>query len=1542
MAPAVPAFLDRCMEKLIDLSKRNRFLHFRAPRASSVRIVDELPPQVFRTLRAGQPMRFLPGPPPPRPAPEEPPPAGEAPVLEERHRDRNLQTELPEEALDENLLRIYQQSRSIFEEHGYNTLYLALGFLQWHESKSSPDPLRAPLFLLPVVLEHRSIEAPFVLRADDDDPVVNPALLLKLQRDFKIALPPLPEDLDTFDLAAWLDAAAAACAGDPRWKVLPDIHLAMFSFAKFAMYRDLEAGRELFTGDPRVGALAGASTWPGAAPEPPPQGPLDPRLAPESTFQVLDADSSQQETILAARGGSDLVVEGPPGTGKSQTIANLVAEFLAAGKSVLFVSEKMAALEVVYGRLKQAGLGDFCLELHSRNASKRKVAEELRRTLEAAAKPAPEDPSVLRELAETRRRLNDTVAQLHGRIDPLGESAYAAMSWLAARADLPDLGVIVPEIEALTGIRLQELVARVERFTEAIGPVRPRRDHPWRGSSLTDAPYELNARLREALPPLPAAVTSLAASAKALAERGGSPVPETDAAAGRLEELGRLLVATPKPDAALLDSADWNSFGEEATRLLQQGARFRELRERLRGSWRDDLLEASLDAAVEAYRLHGDKLFRIFNGSYRAARRLVKSLLRPGAAPDLPAIVADLDAAREAQKLRDSIAASRGAALFGSRWNGVDGDWEGLRKLGDWLVAWRRHVVEGRATAKTAEIARQGLDAAPVDDLAAKRGALAAAWERLRDPAKLDPQALWGTTLGGAPLAAIAESAASMLANLERLHEWTRYQSALAECRQAGLGELLEKALAAGVPVLRLAEAFRAQVYRCWLDAVVRKRPLLAGFDGPSHERVVEKFRELDVRQLAEARRRLVNLLLKRRPDLSWSSSGDSELGVLQHEVRKKRAHLPIRKLFARTGHCLRALKPCLLMSPLSVAQFLDPAIFSADVVVFDEASQISPEDAVGAIARGKQLVVVGDSKQLPPTSFFATEQAEEEDEAEASRSTDLESILDAVAAKGVPRRRLLWHYRSRHETLIAFSNRHFYGGELITFPSVAERRALEFRHVSGAVYERGGGANPGEAKELARALFEQLKREPDLSCGVGTFSVRQQEEVRKAIDELRRGDPSLESRFDMDEPDYCFVKNLETIQGDERDVIFISVGYGRDAAGKVSMNFGPLNHDGGDRRLNVLVTRARHRVVLFSSIKAEDIDLSRTQARGVALLKRYLEHCERGSAEAGPAAAEAPSALEEALRKALAGKGVETVARVGASSNTIDLAVRKDAEGFLLGIEADGPRYAAARTARDRDRLRRDALEARGWRFHRIWSTDWWRHPGREADRAAAAVEKARKSPPAPPKESRPLTDPGLPVPAAAPAKEGPPTGPAAQPYAVAPFTLRGSPEEFGRLRVDALAKLLVDVVRVEGPVHRMVAGRRLSLPWGITRASRKVQQAVDGALERALRSGDVRLQEDFLWPAAMKAAPVRTRIAVEEARDIDAVCLEEIEEAALLVLRKEFRLPPESLADQALRVLGFDRPGRRARDRAGKAVDLLREQGRVLAEEGWLRLPS
>ncbi len=683
-----------------------------------------------------------------------------------------------------------------------------------------------------------------------------------------------------------------------------------------------------------------------------------------------------------------------------------------------------------------------------------------------------------------------------------------------------------------------------------------------------------------------------------------------------------------------------------------------------------------------------------------------------------------------------------------------DRDWGDLHSKAQWTIGfldeYQDQPPEPLIRAAVVPEIRAELEEAVRRNLAIKSDSLLESWKFLTDLFDPEQEVSTGIRIGRAPIGRLSVWTGERSKDAGLLREWVGFGELSQGVIEAGLGPILVELSDRKLDVEEACDALLTRIYRSWLDWIYGQDASLRRFSVEDHERAIDRFRNLDKDsvRLAFARIRARLLGDGSRPSLnSLDAPSTSELGILLREMNKKRRHLAIRHLFARIPTVLARLKPCLMMSPLAVSTYLETKEIRFDLVIFDEASQVRPYDAISAIYRGKQLVVAGDQKQLPPTNFFDRSVADEDlssDEAEVSEDLkDFESILDVCGTLGLARRRLRWHYRSKREPLIAFSNRHIYDGELVTFPSVldtGDSPAVRFEYVEAGRWRSGtsGGFNAVEAKRTAGLVMGHFRENPSLSLGVIAFSQRQQAAILAELERLRRLDPAMEKFFKEGVQEPFFVKNLENVQGDERDIIFLSVGYGPDENGRVAMNFGPLNRSGGERRLNVAVTRSRSAMTVISSLKSQDIDLSRTKAVGPKLLRAYLDFAERGILALGSEVSQVnehdyDSPFEKEVAEALARRGLAVRRQVGCSGFRIDLALvdPKRPGQFLLGIECDGATYHSSATARDRDRLRQEVLESLGWTICRIWSTDWVKNPEAQIERVVVALERASKAPP-------------------------------------------------------------------------------------------------------------------------------------------------------------------------------------------------------------------
>jgi superfamily I DNA and/or RNA helicase/very-short-patch-repair endonuclease len=585
-------------------------------------------------------------------------------------------------------------------------------------------------------------------------------------------------------------------------------------------------------------------------------------------------------------------------------------------------------------------------------------------------------------------------------------------------------------------------------------------------------------------------------------------------------------------------------------------------------------------------------------------------------------------------------------------------------------------------------------------------------------------------------LEVVRRKAERSLANRDELPRWVHFVRVRAESREAGLAKLTSLADSKAMEAGHLVPAFRFLFYNSFARGLFAEHPDLSQFNGLTQEQARKDFAQSDKKAIQLYRERAASII-DRRPVPYGNQSGPvgtwTDLALITHEINKQKRHIPIRQLVRRASAALQALKPCFMMGPLSVAQYLVPGELHFDLIVMDEASQLKPEDAVGAIARGGQIVIVGDPKQLPPTNFFQRVAFDSEEDGDGdSRAVveEGESILDVASTLYQPVHRLRWHYRSRHHSLIAFSNREFYQGDLVIFPSAYHEDAnlgVKYHPVVGGTFENSRNAR--EAAVVVEAVLEHMEKHPEESLGVVTLNFEQRELIEELLDQRLRTDPfvmAYQERMNVG-PEPFFVKNLENVQGDERDVIFISVTYGPDARGNQYLRFGPINGANGHRRLNVLFTRAKKRVEVFSSLDPDKIQTSGSSPWGLRALKKYLTFARTGVLDSPDDQGEQPTNdFERSVGSVLKENGFDVVPQVGVAGFFIDLAVRHPAKlgTFLLGIECDGASYHSGRSARDRDRLRQEILVNLGWKIYRVWSTDWFRSRATEIKRLLKHIE--------------------------------------------------------------------------------------------------------------------------------------------------------------------------------------------------------------------------
>ncbi|MDR2863755.1 MAG: DUF4011 domain-containing protein [Puniceicoccales bacterium] len=1361
-----PARIDQWKSRLLDLSLRNRLLNFRETR-TTLRILSQSPAHMEDELTSDRELAL-------RPQPELTATTGpeQAAALEKYLHEalalrRCLHTDLAAAAHTSRLTELYRATRGSLEESGANTLFAAIGILEWREGGHGERVLRAPLLLVPVELKRKSVLEGFFLRRLDEETRVNVTLLEMLRRDFKKeihGLDPLPEDAKGVDVARVFQIFSDAVRDIAGWEVKAEVWLGQFSFTKFLLWKDLADRLDALMKNRVIGHLVNGSgtAYPRALDNVQPEQ-LDDSFAPHAVYCPRSADSSQLAAVMAAAAGHDFVLEGPPGTGKSQTITNIIAHCLAQGKRILFVAEKRAALDVVHRRLREDGLEPFCLELHSNKTGKTGVLAQFAEALKTTATHVGDEwERRAAELGKNRDALNVHARALK-RHRACGLSAWDCLDYLLPRRDeavvrLDAWPTPFPDTSPGALEHARELVRLLQERARPLAPLGWHALAPFTCEEWAPAWSE---HVLECARRLAAAARELGTATRSLFDWLGIPGFSSRmlACAG---ELAEGLVDLPGPPAPAFVSTPWSRLGEDINTWFSLAAERAALREKLSAYDEEKLLAVDLPALDERWSkaLHSWFLPGWFHAG--KVRSQLRAVLRVSASSAVAAlkdhemVSAVLQAALRLRAVNAALAAAAPAAraCLGRLWAGGEPAPDALDRIRARGLLFHAcmDACSGGEAARLEHI-RHRL-AVLFDESPEAHEDCVAAWARLaafraaRTVFKRAFDALAGTSgLRRGHLEDASDYPAAILAFAEglpadwgQIREWCFWQKARNEAVRLGLAPLVAQ-LEAPPPDVPgqpdLPALFERSFRHALLDAIIEEDGALRGFFGREHEERITRFRELDEAALVLARDTLRTRLAAGVPrdGVSDASVPQAELTLLRKELAKKMRHLPVRQLLRRIPNLLPRLKPCVLMSPLSVAQYLEPSHALFDIVIFDEASQIAVWDAVGAIARGKQLIVVGDSKQLPPTNFFAASPGDDDAEnADETVCEDLESILDDLLAGGFPRKRLQWHYRSRHESLIAFSNERYYDGGLLTFPAPdAQRGGVRFIHLPEARYDKGKTrTNRVEADALVAELMRRLRADgPPRSFGVVTFSLAQQQLIENLLDNERRKDPAIERHFGDESPvegEPVFVKNLENVQGDERDVILFSICYGADESGKVSMNFGPLNREGGERRLNVAVTRAKRELLVFSGLRAGQVDTARVHAPGVDGLRQFLEYAERGGGTGlvMPRDAHEPDAgfvhmVAERIRAA----GYAVHVRVGCSGYRVDLAVLAPLVSgrYLLGIECDGQSYQNAATARDRDKLRRDVLEGLGWQLHRIWAVDWWHDADGEAEKLLRVI---------------------------------------------------------------------------------------------------------------------------------------------------------------------------------------------------------------------------
>ncbi len=1440
-------------------------------------------------------------------------------IAAEELKQRRIRSFLKEEELILHLKNMYRSAKSSIEENGSNTLFLALGFLRWFETDISERARYAPLVLIPVELVRSNRNKGYVLRSRQEDAQVNITLLeyLRQVQEIKITgLDPLPMDEKGVDLPLVFHTVRQAVMAKKGWNIENLAFLSLFSFGQFVMWNDIRNRSEDLESSAVVSALIAGGM------EVAPQSAgldvqrLDKEIKPGEMIVPLSADSSQMLAIAAAAKGESFVLHGPPGTGKSQTITNMIANALYKGKSVLFVAEKMAALTVVQNRLAGIGLEAFCLELHSNKSSKGSVLKQLERSLEAGRIKAAENYAGQADKIYTlRAELNGLLEALHTERE-YGISLYTAIERYEEYKEYKGKVVFAPDLlQEISGEKIGIWEEALRQYVLSLTPIGTYAGHPL--ESWQSGEYSLD--LREALE---RDVQHLAEAAK-----------EAEAA---LQDLCILLAVEDKSQKALENLREYREILEDTSPILEgllssadfaEAARQTEDLCRLLEEYkacRSAVLEQFSEGvfaypAKEAQLRYQEASNSWFLPKFLEQGRLLKELkqyAKAGHMLNKESLPAAYEKLLQAKRLEESIenAGKTVEDKISPLYKGKDTD--ALLLLSALAKSRRSRLLtegmrEAESSAYRAYLCREG----DKSEFIQRAKILEAFMDEAEGFARrygadfglLKEEKNW--------IEGLCKLCLGYQRSIVHLRDWTHMRQKEQELHRLELDFLVKAWQEGRVSAEDLQAAYRANLYYALIAKTLRQDDSLRHFNGKQFEdsigrykALLEEFKYLSIQELAAK-------LSAQIPNGTAGGAASSELGILKRAIKSNGRMLSIRKLFDEIPNLLRRLCPCMLMSPISVAQYIDPAFPKFDLVIFDEASQLPTSTAVGAIARGKQAVIVGDPKQLPPTSFFRTNRPDEE----SMEKEDLESLLDDCLSISMPQEYLKWHYRSRHESLIAYSNAKYYENKLYTFPSPNDLISeVKFIPVEG-FYDKGNTKqNKAEAEavvaEIVRRLGDERLRKD--SIGVVTFSSVQQNLIDDMLSDVFAKQPELEE-IDRQSKEPVFIKNLENVQGDERDVILFSVGYGPDREGKVSMNFGPLNREGGWRRLNVAITRARKQMLVYSTLQPEQIDISRSRAEGVEGLKGFLHFAKNGRATLATRAGDErrqTDRLAGEIAAAIRRKGYQVQCGIGCSAYKMDIGIvdEKQKDSYLLGLILDGRACREAATSGDRFILQPSVLRGLGWNILRVWTLDWLDNPDKVLEEILLELSAAAQK-----KESEevPQADEArvLPEILQKDVQEG--LALRQRPYQTKPDIIIGKAEQFYEARTKTeMVKLINEIMELEAPISRNHLLHKVLYAWGIARSGSRVEEIFDTALQQVEKRESRDLENLFYWRAEQVPEEYfvyRVQKGAEQKRGMESISSYEIGNAIKEVLEEQISMSREDLLRETARKFGFTRLG-------------------------------
>lgn len=1549
--------------KLLDLSLRNNLLNLHITR-NMLQLVDIDISHLEDTLSDGKSFSILPNP--------------NAEVLRKYNlfmqplhhssplfqlandelKHNRLLTHYHQQDLDNILVYIHKNAKQAIEENGSSTLYLAVGLLKWFDRKTPEQPRYSPILLLPVEISRRSVNSKFTLKSREEETMINITLVEFLRQEYELnlgSLEQLPTDDKGVDVAKVMGILRRAIMHLKGWDVVEQLVLGNFSFSKLILWKDIVVHQEELLKSEMVRSLVEGKLVFNESQDPHSVTDFD-NIHSHNIVLPIPTDVSQFEAVLTAQQGHSFILHGPPGTGKSQTITNIIADALYRGKRVLFVAAKKAALDVVQRRLEQIGLSPFILELHSNKSKKSDVLAQLAKSIETAKLARTADfQQEAQRLDAAKKAISQYVNVLHQK-QQFGWSLYDSITALESYRDKKLSKNFIPEtvLQQLNTNLWQQWTDWLPQFQSIASLIIHPSENPLTALNLLQYSPSVNDEISAQTQKLLKLLTDVSGKTQLLAN--SIYFPFSIQSKTQWEQYVQVIIVFQQiPDMhleliAFLSDKENYSVYEEWSKAYNK---YQILLNSILKDYNRNILTLDVSSIEIQWKKAQQSWFLL---KWFQSRKIKKQLSAYRNVPfnsdsEIEQLFLLHNQLQEVQRLLQqgrflSVQQALKSLFKDEQTDLVDigSKAELIQKLSNATNSWDRN-----ALGKWIQV-WLGKNLQYFDEI--KQKSLTAIVDFIQLATIFNQEAKGYETLTGVQfqqkdnwITETANQLHSIQTHLPYLKNWMNYVQLRKQGENLQLYWFISAYENKFCSAEDLTDYFHYTAHASIAQRVISQHEALSLFNASLFESKIDHYKKIakDFQHLTI--QELLVKLAAQLPNNTAEAMQSSEIGILQRAIKNRGRGLSIRKLFDQIPNLLPRIAPCMLMSPISVAQYFDVNTNHFDILIFDEASQLPTCEAVSALARAKQSVIVGDPKQMPPTSFFSTIKLDEEN----MDVEDLESILDDCLSLSVPSKYLLRHYRSKHESLIAFSNVNYYENKLLTFPSSDDlNRKVKYHQIKG-FYDKGKTrTNRFEADEIVQYIKSHYNNSEKrkLSIGVVTFSQTQQNLIEEKLQKLFMSDPRLEEHAnESNEP--LFVKNLENVQGDERDIILFSVCYAPDEEGKMSMNFGPLNRDGGWRRLNVAITRARYEMHLFATLHVDQIDLSRTSAEGVAGLKAFLQFAEKGHLSVRPEDVQETlnkQHLSASISKKLQEKGLEVKCNIGTSGFKVDIGIvhPDKPQQYVLGVVIDGYYYYKAQTTNDREMVMPSVLKALGWNVYRIWTMDWYENSEKIVDSIFEKVKHLQTQPE--------VKEVNIKEPAVEPLVESIKV----MPKEVTPFILKSKQKPYVAATLttvsfansetifefhnrNTIKEQIQSLVDTEAPISKSLLYKKVLQAWNTSRVGARLDKLLEGVIEE-MNLVETTHHQPFYWKNNAILDHYRSNDI--EKRNMEDIAPEEVMVALEEVVNNNLSIEEDELLRYLARTFGFSKVGKQIDTLLRYCIDISVKQEKVKRENNRIKV--